>query len=173
MKKNLALFFTMAILLTGCDWIGGLFTRDISTDLEVDIPVNVVASKSTSEIAAVPYESTETLSLADNDDLAEHLENIKEINLNDVRVSVGGLTSGQVVTTLSVLDGTNVIATHSNITPETGLFSPDFVNQDNLYKAADKLLEVGEIELTVSGNVDGPMAFLVHLTFDATIKAGL
>jgi len=172
MKKNLALFFAMAFLLSGCSWIGGLFTKDIDTDLEVDIPVNVTVTKSTSNVA-ITYDSFETLSLNDNEDLKEHLENIKDIDLNSVKVSVGGLTSGQVVTTLSVLNGTSVIATHSNITPETGLFTPDFVNQDNLYAAADDLLEVGEIVLTVSGNVDGPMAFLVHLTFDATIKVGL
>lgn len=172
MKKNLALFLAMALLLSGCSWIGGLFTKDINTDLEVDIPVNVTVAKSTSNIAAT-YTSNETLSLKDNKDLKDHLENIKEIDLNSVKVSVGGLTSGQVVTTLSLLNGTSVIATHSNITPETGLFTPKSVNQSNLYAAADELLEVGEIELTVSGNVEGPMAFLVHLTFDATIKVGL
>lgn len=174
MKKNLALFFTMAILLTGCEWIGGLFTKDISTKLEVDIPVTVNSEKSTSAVAA-SYEATETLNLEDNDDLADYVENIRDINLNDVRINVGGLSTGQVVTTLSVSSPPDigVIASHSNITSTTGLFEPEFVNQDNLYKAADKLLEEGEIEFLVTGNVDGALAFLVHLTFDATIKAGL
>jgi hypothetical protein len=172
MKKNIALFFAIAFLLSGCSWIGGLFTKDINTDLEVDIPVNAVGTKSAPEIA-VQYTAHEILDLANNADLEEHLENIKEINLNDVRISVGGLTSGQVVTTLSVKDVTNIIATHSNITPETGLFSPDFVDENNLYKAADKLYENGSIDLTVTGDISGPMAFLVHLTFDATIKVGL
>lgn len=173
MKKIYLIIIPMTILLTGCEWIGGLFSKDIGTDLTVTIPVDATAEKSALEATAVSFSASETLSLEDNRDLEDYLDNIKNIDLKSLVVTVNGLGPAQVLNTISIeAEGVGVMATYSNITAEANSFTPD-VDKKKLTAAADKLLTDKKLTFTVNGTISGPLAFFVRLTFDAVIKAGL
>lgn len=176
MKKNLALFFALAILLTGCGWIGGLLTKDVDTNLIIDIPVNIVSGKSASSTAAVMtgYNESKMYYLDDNKDIADHLSKIDEIDLKSLKVTVTGLSGDQVVNTISVsVFGIGELASYSNITPGTGAFTPQ-VNKTNLETAAKQLLEDQKMEFVVSGDASGePMTFSVELNFTTLITVSI
>ncbi len=174
MKTKLTLLLAAILLLPGCDWLKKQIDLTIPTDLTLDIPVTVVGTKSldlTAEIAALNFSQSKDLDLADNNDIANYVDQIKAVELKSVVITVNGLLSGQTITTMSLdVTGVGTLCTQTNITSSSNSFTPA-VDQSKLDQAAKKLESDKKITCTVSGTVSGPMVFAVHLSFDASIVA--
>ena len=174
MKTKVTLFLAAVLLLTGCDLFKDAAEITISTNLTADIPVVVAPGKSadiTSE-ANAGFSGTATLSLADNPDIEDYLEKIREIDLKSVVITVNGLSSGQTINTVTVaVTGSGELGTQTNITSTSNSFTPE-VNTTVYNKAEEDLLANKEITVTATGDASGPMTFTVHLNFTTDVVAG-
>ena len=175
MKTKVTLFLAAVLLLTGCDLFKDAAEITISTDLTADIPVVVAPGKSadlTSE-ANAGFSGTATLSLADNPDIEDYLEKIREVDLKSVVITVNGLSAGQTIHTVTVaVTGSGELGTQTNITSTSNSFTPE-VNTTVYNKAEAALLANKEITVTATGDASGPMTFTVHLNFTAEVVAGV
>ena len=174
MKTKLALFFVVAILLSGCDLLQKATSVNIDTTLKSDIPVVVSAVKSGQvdlSVNAVSFSKSQDLSLSANTDIEPYLKLIKDINMNSLVVTVNGLTDGQTINSLSLdVTGVGNIFTQTNITMSSNSFTPN-VSSAVLEQVATKLQGDKMITLTVSGTASGPMSVTVSLSFDTTVVA--
>ena len=175
MKTKVTLFLAAVMLLTGCDLFKDAAEITISTNLTADIPVIVAPGKSAdliSEANAVNFSGTATLSLADNPDIEDYLEKIREVDLKSVVITVNGLTSGQTINTVTVaVTGSGELGTQTNITSASNSFTPE-VNATVYSKAEAALLANNEITVTATGSASGAMTFTVHLNFTTDVVAG-
>jgi len=175
MKTKMTLLLVTVLLFTGCDWLKDLGEITISTDLTLNIPVAVSGTKSADAVAIVPsynFSSSLDLELGDNEEIEPYLEKIREINIKSLVVTVNGLGVGQTINTISLeVTGVGVICTQTNITSANNTFTP-VIDQVKLDEAGAKLKADKKITVTVSGNVSGPMTFIVGLLFETDIIAG-
>jgi len=175
MKTKITLFLAAVILLTGCDLFKKAAELTITTDLTADIPVIVAPVKAAglfSEAAAVNFSGTSTLSLAGNPDLADYLEKIREIDLKSVVITVNGLSSGQIINTITAtVAGSGELGTQTNISSASNSFTPA-MNASVYNKAEADLLANQEITVTATGTASGAMSFTVHLNFTSAVVVG-
>jgi hypothetical protein len=175
MKTKVALFFAAVILLTGCDLFKDAAEITISTNLTADIPVVVAVGKSAdliSEATAVNFSGSATLSLADNPDIEDYLDKIREVDLKSVVITVNGLSAGQTINSVTVsVTGSGELGTQTNITSASNSFTPA-VNASVYSQAEADLLADHEITVTATGNASGAMTFTVHLNFTTDVVAG-
>lgn len=175
MKTKITLFLAAVMLLTGCDLFKDAAEITINTNLTADIPVVVAPGKSAdliSDATAVSFSGTATLSLADNPDIEDYLEKIREIDLKSVVITVNGLSAGQTINTVTVaVTGSGELGTQTNITSASNSFTPA-VNATVYGKAEAALLADQEITITATGNASGPMAFTVRCNFTTAVVAG-
>jgi len=175
MKTKLTLFLAAIVLLTGCDLFKNAAEITIDTNLTADIPVIVAPEKSSdfiSEANAVNFSGTATLSLANNPDIADYLEKIREIDLKSVVITVNGLSSGQTINTVTVaVTGSGELGTQTNITSASNSFTPE-VNATVYNNAEAALLANQEITITATGSASGPMTFTVRCNFTTDVVAG-
>jgi hypothetical protein len=175
MKTKITLFFAAVMLLTGCDLFKDAAEITISTNLTADIPVVAAPGKSAdliSEAGAVNFSGTATLSLADNPDIEDYLEKIREVDLKSVVITVNGLSAGLTINTITVaVTGSGELGTQTNITSDSNSFTPE-VNATVYSQTEADLLADHEITITATGNASGAMTFTVHLNFTTTVVAG-
>jgi len=175
MKTKLTLLLAAVMLLPGCDLFKKAAELTITTNLTADIPVIVAPGKSAdiiTEANAVNFSGTAVLSLADNPDLKDYLEKLREIDLKSVVITVNGLTAGQTISTVTVaVTGSGELGTQTNITYTNNSFTPA-VNASVYSKAEAALLANQEITITATGSASGAMSFAVHLNFTSAIVVG-
>lgn len=166
MKPIFLLLFASMVLISGCEKIKDATSVKVDTSFEVDFPVTVVPEKST---ATLTFSATEVISLADNADLEEYLSKIDEIDINNLVITVSGLTDGQSINSLSLnASGIGNVLTLTGITMSNNSFTPD-VSADILNQMGDKLRDEESLTLTVSGETSGPMTFMVSCNMDARV----
>ena len=175
MKTKVTLFLAAVLLLTGCDLFKDAATITIPTDLTVDVPVVAIEKKSAdlvSDVNAIDFSGSATLSLADNPDIADYLEKIREVTLEKVVITVNELGSATVNTITASVANVGTLGTQTNVTSTNNSFTPT-VDQ-SVYDAAEaRLLDDKQITVTVTGNVSGPVTFTVHFNFTSEIVAGV
>lgn len=127
--KNYACLLAIVVMvsLVSCDAIKDATTVEIETDLNVDIPV-ATTSKSGStiksanaEITVFPFGGNGTLSLAENNDLSDYINNINDVLLNGVsKVQIINAPTGGKISNLKLMYGINPDAgtTGFNVTTE-------------------------------------------------------
>ena len=174
MKTKIISFFFLLTLLTGCDLLKDANTIEIETDLTADVPIVVVGVKSaetTGSLAAISFTKTQDLSLSSNADIEPYLAKIESIGLNNLLVTVTGLTSGQTINSVSLdVAGVGNVFTQNNITMSNNSFTP-VIGAGVLNNVATKLTSDKKITLTVSGSASGPMTFTVKLNFETVLVA--
>ena len=109
--KNYATLFivVLAILFSSCEKIKDATAVDIDTELNANIPVSTInpeaiVVKSTKITAdEFSFGGSSTFSLADNDELVEYIDNIREIKAKDGTVlSFIGAVAGNKILTLTL-----------------------------------------------------------------------
>lgn len=179
MKTKIFFVILMAAVLTSCDNIKDLFTTDVETTLELSVPVSVTTSgtgmalKSADGTAAYAFTKTGTLSLDDNDDVADYIDKVKEVNVSAIDASVLGLSAGQTIQTMTVsVNSVGTILTLTNIT-SSSIITPN-ISETLLDQIGTQLENDLAITVTVTGTTNvAPMNFTLELAFDALVKAGL
>ncbi|MGE5348268.1 MAG: hypothetical protein ACM3NP_03210 [Actinomycetota bacterium] len=175
MKIKAVILLAILVTLGGCEWIRNLGNVDFETDLVLNVLVSSDMKKGANagtEIADYSFTGSEVLSLEENEDIEPYIKKLKEIDLQDVKVTFSGLLSGQTITTIALsVSGVGIICTHSNITSTTGTFTPA-IDEDMLLKAGKKLLKDGSITVVVSGTSSVIIENLVNIVFGAKVTAG-
>ncbi len=175
MKIKAVILLAILVTLGGCEWIRNLGNVDFETDLVLNVLVSSDMKKganTATEIADFSFTGSEVLSLEENEDIEPYIKKLKEIDLQDVKVTFSGLLSGQTITTIALsVSGVGIICTHSNITSTTGTFTPA-IDEDMLLKAGKKLLKDGSITVVVSGTSSVIIENLVNIVFGAKVTAG-
>jgi hypothetical protein len=170
-KVILALFATLA--LVSCDKIKDLFAVKIDATYKWIIPVTSSTGIALKSGAASTYTfaQTGTLSLTSDTEVAKYVDNIRSITIQTVDASVLGLTSGQVINTLSVsITGVGTVMTFTNITPATSVLTPN-ISSSVLDQIASKLETDHQLVATVAGSANYSPAFSLQMEIDATVKA--
>lgn len=106
MKTKVTSFFFLLTMLSGCELFKEANTIEITTDLTADVPVVVAGIKSaetSGSVAAISFTKTQDLSLSSNADIEPYLSKIKAINLNNLILTVNGLSSGQTIISVSLM----------------------------------------------------------------------
>jgi len=175
MKIKAVILLAILVTLGGCEWLKNLGNVDFETDLVLNVLVSSDMKKganTATEIADFSFTGSEVLSLEENEDIEPYIKKLKEIDLQDVKVTFSGLLSGQTITTIALsVSGVGIICTHSNITSTTGTFTPA-IDEDMLLKAGKKLLKDGSITVVVSGTSSVIIENLVNIVFGAKVTAG-
>lgn len=175
MKTKMISLFLAITLFAGCDLIKDANTIEIETDLTADVPIVVTAIKKSAEttgsVAAISFTKTQDLSLSSNADIEPYLSKINAIALNNLVVTVNGLTAGQTINSVSLdVTGVGNVFTQNNITMSNNSFTPT-IAAGVFDKVAAKLTSDKKITLTVSGSASGAMSFTVKLKFATVITA--
>jgi hypothetical protein len=176
MKTKLFYVLAFVAVFMGCDKIKDLATVPFDTHLKADLPVVVTGTgkKSLDQIGlvnAVVFTKTQDLTLSSNTDIAPYINKIKSIGLNSLAITVTGLSTGQVINSVSMdVTGVGNIFTQTNITMTNNSFTP-VIAAATLNNVASKLTSDKKITITVSGNASGPMSFIVSCNFDAHVVA--
>jgi hypothetical protein len=167
----LALFATLA--LVSCDQIKDLFAVKVHATYKWNIPVSSTSVGMALKSAATTYNfsQTGTMSLEDDEDVAKYVDNIRSITIQTVDASILGLTSGQVINTLTVtITGIGTIMTFTNITSATSVLDPN-ISDSVLDQIASKLETDHQLTAIVTGSANYTPAFNLQMEIDATVKA--
>lgn len=175
MKNKFFLILVIFFALTACD---DLFQTEISTTLEMSVPVTVsesaVAVKSANLADTYTFTKSGSLSLTDDEEINDHIDKLKAITLENLEVDIFGLSTGQEIISLTInVTGVGEIASIANVTSASGTFTPN-VSSTLLDEVAAILLDDQAITVTINGTSNyAPMSFNVELAFDALVTAGL
>jgi len=91
MNNRILLFLVMVFILTSCETFKDLFSVEIETTLETDIPVQVASSGTPLKSAGADsytFIATGILSLDENEDLEEYLEKIESISIESLEITI-------------------------------------------------------------------------------------
>ncbi len=175
MKIKTVILLAILVTLGGCEWIKNLGNVDFDTDLVLNVLVTSDLKKGSetgAETADFNFTGSAILSLEENEDIEPYIKKLKEIDIEDVKVTFSGLLSGQTINTIALsVTGVGIICTHSNITSATGTFTPS-IDEDMLLKAGKKLLNDESITVVVSGTSSVIIENLVTIVFGAKVTAG-
>ncbi len=178
MKTKALVFSLFLITLFGCDQIGDLLSRKVSTTLTVNHTFTVTtqnqATKSGGSTAVTyVFSTSKDLSLSDNTDLNDLINKIRSISVNSATAQFLNLQANQVILTLSVkADGTEVF-TKTNITSSNSAFTPD-ISAANLEYIASRLMANKKIIVTISGTTNSSaMTFGSNLGFEVEVDVKL
>lgn len=174
MKTKLTFILAAMVLLGGCSLIKDAATVTIDTELISSVNVTVAGNKSANLNVAteLPFNVTKDLRLDENADIEEYLEKIREIELNSLVVTITGLASNQVISTISLaVTGVGNICTQTNVTAANNSFTP-VVSQATFDKVAEKLLKDLRITYTINGLAALPGTFVITTNYGAKITAG-
>ena len=169
MKSKLLLLGAL-MLLAGCSKVKDATSITVNTELNANIPVTVTSSaKSVNALDAIIFSETQDLSLADNADLESYLSKIHEIGLSNIVITITGLGADQTINSLSLdVEGVGNVFLQTNITMTNNSFTPT-VSTAILDQMGAKLQADKKLTFTVSGNVSGPMTFVVSCNMDAKV----
>jgi len=174
MKAKLTFILAAMVLLGGCSLIKDAATVTIDTDLTSSVTVlgDLKKSADLNVLTDLPFNVTKDLRLDENTDIEEYLEKIREIELNSLIITITGLASNQVISTISLdVTGVGNICTQTNVTAANNSFTP-VVSQVTFDKVAAKLLNDLKITYTINGLTTLPGTFVITTNWGAKITAG-
>jgi hypothetical protein len=177
MKNRILLFMVMVFTLTSCEALKDLFSVEVETTLETDIPVEVLASGNPLKSAGADvytFSTTGTLTLDENEDLEEYLDVIESITIESVEITVQGLSRDQEIESLTLsVEGIGTLVELTNITSSSGTFTPE-ISSTLLDQVCASLETEKQITATVTGTSNyAPLQFTVQLSVDVVVKAAL
>jgi predicted DNA repair protein MutK len=174
MKTRLLLIAAIFLSFTGCEKIKDAASITVSTNLQTSIPITVVqtAMKSADLIAAAnayTFSKSQELSLASNIDISPYLSRINEININNIVITISGLTAGQTINSIALdVTGAGNIFTQTNITSTNNTFTPTIAS-GVLNQVGTKLKADNKLTITVSGSASGTMTFTIGINMDTRV----
>lgn len=172
------IFLLLAVLIGFYACEDGL-TTDIDTTLSATILIPVPVDETLKSTNGGVFTSTDTLSLKDEDDLANYIDRINEILINGANYSVS-ITPIQDVTepgeiTIELLtitiDSTSFECTMKDITSTTSVSDLN-VTSAMLSDVSARLFNNKELVIRTSGNTNkSPAEITLKIDFDTTVTA--
>ncbi|MDX8340802.1 hypothetical protein SLH46_16515 [Draconibacterium sp. IB214405] len=175
MKNTFLLLLIFSALLFSCDKIDEANTFEFDTTVSMDIPVAVIetsAQAQKSALADYAFSVTQTNSLSEIEEIADYLDKLKSIDINDLEIVISNLGEGELVKSIEIsVDGVGVLVTLTDISMENTTFTPE-IDDSKLIQAASILSSTKAITITVAGVTNtAPMDFMVNMDFDCHIEA--
>jgi len=174
MKTKMTLILATIFLLGGCSLIKDAATVTIDTELTSSLTILIDGKKSSDLIENGEFSFTKTMDLRldENTEIEPYLEKIREIGLNSLAVTITGLYSNQVISTIALdVTGVGNVCTQTNVTSSTNSFTPE-VSEDTFNKVAAKLTNDLKITYTIHGFVNLPGTFVITTNWGAKVTAG-
>lgn len=173
MKQSYLLLFLLVFILS-CDKIDDANTVDFDTSISMEIPISVIDPNAMAlkSIADYSFSQSSTASLVQNYEIADYLDKIKSIEVENLEIIFYGLEPGTEIKTISLsVQGVGVIATITNITSSNTVHSPA-VDNSKLKQIASQLTNNWMITATVSGTTNfAPMWFTINMEYDIHVEA--
>jgi len=170
MKRIYFSLFIISVFLFSCKDDD---TIEIRTSLPITVSVNV--TEPTDQEAGqseYSFETSQTYSLSNNDDVKEYLDNLKHISTKGYSGEITGLEDGEMINhiQISVADGSKLIVRENitNVDPGTQL-----PNNTGAYGIiGEELQSEKQITVTVTGTTNkAPMDFDVIVTLQIEVVA--
>ena len=178
MKNKLLIIATAVFGFIACEGFGtveidAILSKVLNVKVKNESEITAANLKSTAESGYFFYEA-DTINLADNKDIKEHLDKINELEVYKVTCNLSGLTKGQVINELTIFSTTTGLSlTLYNIT-EFNIAIEVEASAAELKAISDYLLQYEELVVGVSGYAsDAPLDFIVELSYETKAKAGL
>lgn len=168
MKKLLSIvtIASALFLLNACD---EELTYDFPADFKLKMDVNVEPVRST----VFPFTHTEVLDIASNEKVAENIDKIKDLDVDEVECFITGIPEGDTINELTIgIEEVAISVTLNDITSDYSLVLP--VSDGLLDALSDYLFEHHQSTVNVSGtSTAAPMVLGIKLVFHSEIEAPL
>jgi hypothetical protein len=176
MKKSIA-FLSVILLFTlsGCDSINNLFNVEVESDFQVNLTVDVTTPLKTGAFA---FDESETFNPADEPELVDYINTIKEINVHTITAMIGALNRATFTLlngTLTITDGTETVSySYSDVTVTDGTELTITDTAGEFAKVSTMLTGLKDVTVRINGEVDAsPTTFTVFTTLGSRVVAGI
>lgn len=168
--KHLILALFILLGFYACD---DALTTDIDTSISKTILIPVPADD-TRKSTHGEFVSVDTISLKDDKNLEQYIDNIKDVVINGVTYDLSIDPDALVIETLTLtIENTSFTYTISNVTAATTLTELG-VTTEMLAEISEYLLTNGEIIVHTSGRTNAsPATITLKLDLDTTVSASV
>jgi hypothetical protein len=101
-KFLLVAAFVLALGFSACDQIKDATALKVETDFKVDVPLETVSTSLKSTLVNMPFSGKNTFALADNADVADFINGIRNIAVTEGTSELTGLTGDNEIQTLTL-----------------------------------------------------------------------
>ncbi len=177
--NNIALIMSLLLLsLAGCELFEDALSTEIDTELSQTFSINI------NETDNLSYAEMKTISVADDPDVKDYIDNIKDYTINEVYYTITGYAgAGNITFTGSIAFSAPESAEATPLTVFEDLLIPnvadgekhDFpIEEGSIEDAENILLNNDAIKLYLEGVFsDAPVTFNLTLYYDVTLKASV
>jgi hypothetical protein len=167
--KNILLILTIVSVLFSMESCDDMLTQNFSAEFKMNMDINVEAMRS----EQYPFSHSELLNIADDEEVAEYIDNIKSLNVTQIECSLSEIPEGAEIEELTILIAdVGLSVTLTNITSDYSVVLP--VSDDLLNALAGYLYDNQQTNVVVYGiSSYAPMIFKVKLNFHSDIEASL
>jgi len=166
MKKTLFILFAVVIVLTSCDKVDDLKTKDFY-DIELSkttlVEVNTVKASSLKMAETYPFSETINLDFTNINEIKDYLDKLEGVDVTSVTCTITNLTGGEVKSLNVSVPDLNFDFDIST----AALNTPLFVNftTEQLDAIANYLLLNKNLKITITGTVtEQPVSFNIETT---------
>lgn len=171
------------LLFASCDKIKEATNVDIETDLTVEIPIATTGTSNATKSAeaginAFMYGGTATFSLAENEDLADYINNIEDIIVDGVAtIQINGVPAGGSINDclmkygIAPTAGTTALNLTTPIASSNGVISITDVAWINSMLNTLKQNKKASYKFDVSGNASFDVNHVIKIKVPVVIKA--
>lgn len=168
MKKILSIIAIISAMfaLQSCD---EELTYTIPAEFKLNMDINVDAMRS----EQYPFAHTEVLNIADDAEVAQHIEDIKSLDVKEIECSLAGIPEGAAIEELTItIAEVGLTVTLTDITADYTLILP--VSDLLLDALSQYLLTNHQTTVVATGtSTYAPMTFRVKLNFHTNVEAPL
>lgn len=169
MKKLIALISVLSLLfmLNACE---DSLTIGIDTNFKMNMNIDVTDGAK-AKANTFPFSETQILNIEDDEEVANEIERMKDIDVTEIECEVTGIPSGQSIPSLKIyIEEVDLTVTLTDITEDYTLTLP--VSDELLDTLGNYLYENHKTTVTVSGeSTYAPMVLGVKLNFKSKIAA--
>ena len=169
MKRIITVLTIVGLLFTfsSCeDALTFKFDSNFKVNMDVDIKNNAKSN-------TYPFTHTSILNIEDDKDVADQIEEIKDLQVTQIECTITGIPTGESIPELNVMvENINLTVTLTNVTENHTLTLT--VSDELLDALGNYLFENHQTNITVSGeSTYAPMVLGLDLTFHSKIEASL
>ncbi len=177
MKIKLLPIIAFVLAFASCDQIKDATTLTINTKLKQSMVIDqtnwVPGMKSVDLVATgtpINFSKTQDLTLDANVDLASYTSRIKQIDINNVVVSINGIFADQTINSIKLnIADVGEVFTQTNITSVNNNPFIPAVTTEILNAIEAKLTADRKVTLTVSGSATSAMTLTIGISIDSSV----
>lgn len=166
MKTKLLLFASVLFLFWSCEDL----TTDVSTNLTQDVDVDAVETGLKS--SGIEFDEDVILNFEDNEDVKDHIDNLKDMDFQETTFTITNLPEGVVVDVTASLPEYGISETFTGV--ENGsIVKLSAANGALINNNVDAILSAKKIKVKVKGTATQVGTFKIKINFAVKLTVGV